>query len=93
MAEPKYSEDVDALKADVKALRDDLARLVGAVGDDLEGQGDAARADMRRRLDSVRARGQATLDDIESRIERNPLTALATALGIGFLIGALLGRK
>lgn len=93
MAEPKYSEDFDALKTDVKALRDDLSRLISTVGGDLEDQGDAARADMRHRLDSVRARGQATLDDIETRIERNPLIALAAALGIGFLIGALLGRK
>jgi len=93
MADPKYSEEIDSLKSDVKALRDDLARLVGAVGDDLEEQGEAARAEARRRLEAARARGQSALDDIESRIERNPLTALAAALGIGFLIGALLGRK
>jgi len=93
MANRDYSSEIDALKTDVKSLRDDIASLVGALGEDLEQRGEGARHAAAERLRRAQAQGKESLDEVERSIERNPLTALATALGIGFLIGALLGRR
>lgn len=93
MANRDYSSEIDALKGDVKSLRDDIGKLVGALGEDIEERGGAARDAAAERLKKAREQGRASLDQVEGSIERNPLTALATALGIGFLIGALLGRR
>ncbi|GAB4574659.1 MAG: hypothetical protein Tsb008_12770 [Rhodothalassiaceae bacterium] len=88
-----YSAEIDAIKNDVTSLREDIGKLVGALGEDLGERGADARAEALRRFEALEARGRAAGADLERRIEENPLTALAAALGIGFLIGALLSRR
>ncbi|GER00128.1 hypothetical protein JCM17845_07510 [Iodidimonas gelatinilytica] len=91
--EKKYTDEMDALKADVQKLRADIAALVGAFGDDASAKGQEAREAAARRLREARAKSEAGLKQIEGSIEQNPLTALAIALGLGFLVGALLNRR
>jgi len=93
MANQNYSAEIDALKTDIKSLRDDVSSLVNALGEDIEQRGNAARTAAGEEMKKARERGQHALHEVENSIDRNPLTALATALGIGFLIGALLGRR
>lgn len=93
MANRDFSAEIEAIRKDVNLLRDDLGALVGALGDDLESRGEAARDAVQRRVSEAQTRARSTLDDLEQTLERNPLSALATALGIGFLIGALFTRR
>jgi uncharacterized protein YjbJ (UPF0337 family) len=46
----------------------------------------------KEQLPNVRARTTEALNEAEEAVKRNPLTALAIALGLGFLIGALTRR-
>lgn len=88
-----YATEIDAIKADMTALRDDVRGLVAVLGDDLGERGAKAREEALKRFSELRARGAKVGSEVERTIEENPLTALAAALGIGFLIGALISRR
>lgn len=93
MNDKAYASEIDAIKSDVKSLRDDVASLLHALGEDIEQRGESARAEALRRVQEARARADASFDRLGETIERNPMTALGTAVGLGFLIGIVLGRR
>lgn len=88
-----YGAEMDAIKNDVKVLREDVAALLGAFGDDLESRGENVRRNAEKRIRDVQDRAQERVDALERTLEQNPLGALGAALGIGFLIGALFSRR
>ncbi|RMF72954.1 MAG: DUF883 domain-containing protein [Alphaproteobacteria bacterium] len=93
MADKSYEAEIAALQKDLGALRADVARLVAAFGDDIEAKGAELKEQAQRRLAEARKRSRQALDQVEEAVEDNPLTALAIAVGLGFLVGALLGRR
>lgn len=100
----KITADLAALRADVAKLADTLAAVVrnegeavgaamrakvrsgaaqaGATASGLLDEGAAA-------LEDAKARAQSVGNEVTAAIERNPLGAVAAALGIGFLVGLL----
>ncbi|RMD86609.1 MAG: hypothetical protein D6807_09360 [Alphaproteobacteria bacterium] len=93
MANKDFTTEIDAIKGDVSKLREDMKALVEAVGETLEERGEEARARAAERLKAARERGEESLDELGKSIEQHPLTAVLTALGIGFLVGALVSRR
>ncbi|RMF14020.1 MAG: DUF883 family protein [Alphaproteobacteria bacterium] len=93
MAERDYAKEITAIKGDVEKLRADLARLLAALGDDLEAKGGELKNRAAERLALARAQASGSLERVEDAIEEKPLTALGVAVGVGFLIGALIGRR
>ena len=98
---PRRSDDNSAdLSADLAALREDVARLSDTLAGVVRNQADAAGATIRGAVDD--ARGQLSqaawsirdgaLDrsaELERRIERNPLTAVLIAAGVGLAFGVM----
>ena len=88
------------LTADLAALRQDIARLAETMSELVQHQTQAAGlrvsdavGDARDRIVSTAADAQnrvrAASGEIEARIERNPLTAVLIAFGIGTLLGMM----
>lgn len=97
------AESIEALRADVGRLRDDVAVLTRH----LSGAADEAADDVRQRLrDTYRQTGEAARQTrdaarervdrgrsaIESEFQERPVTVLGIAFGTGLLIGRLFGR-
>jgi ElaB/YqjD/DUF883 family membrane-anchored ribosome-binding protein len=102
-AERSLDKEFDALRADMEALRKDLAALLGAVGDaasdELKSRGGRARAAATRAraalgeaAEEAERRGTESLASLEQRIEERPLASVLIAFGVGLLVGKLLER-
>lgn len=85
-------KDMEDLKAQVEALRADLAGISESLknlGGDAASEG---RERIRRAAEQARGKARDTIGALESEIEDRPLTSLLTAFGIGFVLGKLLDR-
>jgi ElaB/YqjD/DUF883 family membrane-anchored ribosome-binding protein len=91
---------VSDLASDLAALRDDIARLSDAVTGLVRTQTDAAGAALKGAVGEARehlsqAASQAqdgalgAVADLERRIEKNPLTAVLIAAGVGMVFGMM----
>lgn len=98
MTTDKIYQGVGDVSADLAALREDIAKLTGAVGDLVRGQAssaagtvagavDQARQSVTETAGDVQARMSSSARDIEGMIERNPMTAIMVALVGGLIIG------
>ena len=81
----KLGEGVDALKDNLSGLAHDAATTARAGTREL-------RRGINRTIDAGRKGAAQAVDDVSDRIAENPLTSIAIALGVGFAIGALMGR-
>ena len=99
-------QEFDTLKEDVAKLRGDVGdlldvlRALGAekVSDAKEGFDEELarrREELREALAGAKARGQRTAKAVEDEITEHPMSSIAAAFGIGFLIAKLLdvGRR
>jgi ElaB/YqjD/DUF883 family membrane-anchored ribosome-binding protein len=95
-ARADIGSDLAALRRDIAHLADAMrglvevqtqaagVRLTGAVGD--------AKSKITHAADEARNNVRAAGDEFEASIDRNPLTAVLIALGVGLLIGSI-GRS
>jgi ElaB/YqjD/DUF883 family membrane-anchored ribosome-binding protein len=107
MADDQIRKEMDALKADITQLRQDIAGLTSAVHDVASDKVQKTRDDTRegirnaweeleRKLDEVIDQGKSTMGDVQTRIGQHPTGSLLTAFGIGFVVAKLLdmgGRR
>src|ERR1044072_8572908 len=106
MASKDASATVEDIQRDVQALRDDLAKLAGQVGDLLSASGAEALANLKKRARRVQddldetmsdagERGREALSEVSDHLgeapqesmQEHPLTTIALAVGLGFLVG------
>ena len=73
------------LKSDVSKLTETLKKLYGDTAEE-------GRARARRAAERSRERARETYGAFEEEIGERPLTTIAAAFGIGFVIGKLLDR-
>lgn len=73
--------EADELAKQIAAIRADLQKLTSTVGG-IAGKG----------LDRAQDKAMATAADAEEAIRRNPIQAVAIAVGLGFLFGVLTRR-
>lgn len=73
--------DIDELSAQIDAIRADLQSLSSTIG----------RA-ANRQMDRAQGAARDTAAEAEEAIKQNPLTAVAIALGLGFLFGVFTRR-
>jgi ElaB/YqjD/DUF883 family membrane-anchored ribosome-binding protein len=100
----KLTADLATLRADVAKLAETLAAVArseseavgAAVRERVRTRAAQASAtatglldEGAAALDDAKARAQSLGNDVTAAIERNPLGAVAAALGIGFLVGLL----
>jgi ElaB/YqjD/DUF883 family membrane-anchored ribosome-binding protein len=74
-------DDVDQISRDLAGLREDLKWLA----DDVKRLGS-------HQLEGMQGAANAAIEEVEAAARRNPLAAVAIALGAGFLYGALTRR-
>ena len=99
-------KDLENLKADMDALRSDIADLTGAFRDmgaeRVQGARESVEAELRqarealgRRADEARARGRDAREAGERQVAEHPYGSVLAALGAGFLLAKLLdaGRR
>jgi ElaB/YqjD/DUF883 family membrane-anchored ribosome-binding protein len=88
------------LAANLASLKEDIARLTDTVSGLVRTQTDAAGTALREAMGGARdqfsqAAGQAqesaigAIADLERRIEKNPLTAVLIAAGVGMIFGMM----
>ncbi len=84
--------DIDELKAEVSSLKSDISDIA----DTLRKLSGDVVTDGRERLRQAgrqsREKARETWSAVEHEIEERPLTSLAAAFGIGFVLGKLLDR-
>jgi ElaB/YqjD/DUF883 family membrane-anchored ribosome-binding protein len=96
----RSDENTTDISADLAALRADVARLSDTLAGVVRDQADAASATIRGAVDDARGQlSQAACSirdsalersaDFEQRIERNPLTAVLIAAGVGLAFGVM----
>jgi len=81
--------EVDQLKADIARLKEDLRKIFDDSMSVARAGTGSARASLTEKVSGVQERGQEAVKSIEEMIEERPLTSLAVALGVGFLLGKL----
>jgi len=90
------SAEVEALKKDLGALRNDIRSLNDAVANELQARlaraGDGVSAAARETLSSVSRAGERGYNTALQQIEQHPITSVLLAAGIGLLIGSMLRR-
>lgn len=102
MCAAKISDDAtaDELREQLTELRNDFNDLIGTVEKLAKNQADGVATHLRGGLHDYVERGEEALDHAREQaehlyegfhetVERNPLTALMIALGLGFIIGLL----
>lgn len=102
--ERDFQKEIDALKADLGKVRDDLMRLREVGGEAAEEAVVAARRRLEeegsRLIERIRgiggdAEGEARsfFREVEAEVGHRPMTALLASFGIGVLVGWMSRRK
>ena len=81
-----YEQELDLVKADLSALRSDIAGLVTAFGQD-------ARERVGSAADAAKRYGKQGADAAEHQITEHPFASVGIAFGVGMLMGRLLNGK
>jgi ElaB/YqjD/DUF883 family membrane-anchored ribosome-binding protein len=91
------NSDLAALRADIARLSDTISGLVRVQADQASAAMRGAVGDARDQLSRAAADAQDSARnaavDVERRIERNPLTAVLIAAGIGMALGMMSRRS
>jgi ElaB/YqjD/DUF883 family membrane-anchored ribosome-binding protein len=86
MATSKLEEELDLLKYDVTALRNDIKTLAATLGDE-------AKDRVAKAAEAARKLGQQGAQVAENQITTHPFASVAAAFGVGLLLGRLLHRR
>jgi len=103
MAEEGLQKELEQLKTDINKLRADLSTIgegvrkmgteaVGATQAKVKSVAQDALDEFQNKLNEAKSQGQKVVHDLEREIKEKPLTSLAVAFGVGFLLSKLLDR-
>lgn len=103
MAEAGLEKELEQLKKDISQLRADLSTIgegvrrmsteaVGATQAKVKSAAQEALDEFQSKLNEAKSQGQKAMQDLEQEIKNNPLTSLAVAFGIGFVLSKFLDR-
>lgn len=84
--EPDLQNDVELLKADLTALRDDLKILAGDAVEEGKAKAKAAKHAAKDKYDN-------TLDTLDTFVKEKPLTAVGIAFAAGILTSIYLRHR
>jgi ElaB/YqjD/DUF883 family membrane-anchored ribosome-binding protein len=97
MAERDLTKDVDAIKADLNALRKDLSGVVATIKGTAVNRAETELDALHKRLNQIAAdlqtSGRDSLRAFEGQIGEKPLVSVAVAFAVGLMLGKLLDRR
>jgi ElaB/YqjD/DUF883 family membrane-anchored ribosome-binding protein len=85
-------KDIQELRNDIAKLKADFGEVAKTLRHITNEQVSRGREKVRESAERSRDRARETLDSFEHEIEDRPLTSIATAFGVGFILGKLLDR-
>ncbi len=96
--------EIDDLKAEIKNLKEDIAALTAAV--EALNQGKTAEAtneddnenasvvdQIEEDFEKYKQEGEALVHTLDSNIKANPVRSVLVALGVGYMLARIMGRK
>lgn len=104
----EYTDEIHAemaeLKSDLQKLRSDLGDVLRTIVDATRSEAGEARERMETKareqvdrfaatIDGMRDQGRVMADRVFDQIETHPMASILSALGAGFLIGFMAGKK
>lgn len=89
MKKPEISDDVSALREDLKTLRDDVASLFSTLGQSAQVKAEKGVDKSKEYAEKAGESLQDTRTYIEGQVRKNPLASIGVAVGAGFLLAAL----
>lgn len=101
MADEPIRKEMDALKADIAQLREDIIGLSNAVKGvasekikDTKTQAEhrlrETWEDIEQRLEDLYGQGKSTLNKAEQKVGEHPMGSVLIAFGVGFIIAKLI---
>lgn len=81
----ELKEELNSLKSDISALGKTLSKFARDSAND-------GRETLRNAAERSKKQVQEGLHTVEKQVEERPITSLAIALGVGFILGRLLDR-
>lgn len=96
----RFSSDIEALKSSLAQLREDMTKLLGnTLGAGKSGAGmirnraSTAVGDLKDRAGNLKDSGIETVEEFGQKIGQRPFMSAAIAMGIGFVLAALLAKQ
>jgi hypothetical protein len=100
MTEKTHANELDALKADIANLREEIAGLAAGVKKSAgihaeqshaaaQQEGLGAWTDLLHKFDSSRIQGENVVRDLSAEVEHHPLVSIMAAFGLGYIIAKL----
>lgn len=85
-------KELQELKDEFSALKSELSEIGNTVSQLAKAVTDEGRDRIRAAADQSRKQARETWGAMEKEVEERPMTSIAVALGIGFILGKLLDR-
>lgn len=85
-------KELKELKDEFSALKSELSKIGKTVSQLAKAATNEGHGRIRAAADQSRERARQTWGEFEKEIEERPMTSIAVALGIGFILGKLLSR-
>jgi ElaB/YqjD/DUF883 family membrane-anchored ribosome-binding protein len=85
-------KELQQLKAEFANLREELSTIGETVGRIASSASEEGQQRVRSAADRTRQKAKAQWSAFEHEVEERPMTSIAAALGIGFILGRLLDR-
>lgn len=82
----EVQREMDRIKSDLRSLRDDISDVSRA-------SGRAASEQVRETAENVQEQGKEVASKAREQVSENPVTSVATAFGVGALVGWLVSRS
>ncbi len=104
MTDKDLQKDLDSVRADLKQLQSDVGGLVSSLkalgldklsdtGERVQRSADEQLEHLRATLSRAKAEGANQLDSMQKEVSERPLTSVAVAFAIGYVISRLLDRS
>ena len=100
MSEKTHDKELDALKADIARLREEIAGLAAGVKESAgihdeqshtsaQQEGFGVWADLLHKFDSSKIQSEKVIRDLSAEVEQHPLVSIMAAFGLGYIIAKL----
>jgi hypothetical protein len=101
MTEKTHDKDLDALKADIASLREEIAGLAAGMKKsagfhdrqshhaEAQQEGFGVWADLLHKFDSSKIQSEKVVRDLSAEVEQHPLVSIMAAFGLGYIIAKL----
>lgn len=83
----------ESLQAEMRQLRADLSKIEGTLKAIVAERADATYGHVRDTARKAAAQASHVTESLENEIRARPITNVATAFGVGIVLGMLFGRR